>query len=116
MRGLMMLGLLILGGAACAEDDQQEEAAQESECADPKGFEGFIPTHVKDCDLRAEGVRCWYNDVCGVCDMGGVEVWYWRAGELCVWSFEVASLVPDDQARADCVEVGGELDQQTDTD
>jgi hypothetical protein len=48
--------------------------------------------------------------------MGGVEVWYWRAGDLCVWAFEAASLVPLEQARADCVEVGGELDHRTDTD
>jgi len=120
MRSLMVviLGAMILGGVACIEDDPQDDAEQEADGhgPDPTGFEGFIPTHVKSCDLRAEGALCLSNDVCGLCDMGGVEVWYWRAGELCVWAFEVASLVPIDQARADCVEVGGELDHRTDTD
>jgi hypothetical protein len=115
----LILGALVwlaLGGAACVEDDAQDAPEQEAERPDPTGFEGFIPTHVKSCDLRAEGALSLSNDVCGLCDMGGVEVWYWRAGDLCVWAFEAASLVPLEQARADCVEVGGELDHRTDTD
>ena len=102
-----LLGVMLATG--CVEDAPTQGGEAQQEGLDPTGFEGSIPLNLKTCDLRAEGARCWSNGVCGVCDMGGVEAWYWRAGELCVWGLEVARLVPDDQARAECDQVGGEL-------
>ena len=114
-RSWVLLGVLVVM-TACVEDDVTQGEAGEIEGPDSTGYEGVIPTTLATCDLRAEGARCWSSDVCGVCDMGGAEAWYWRAGDLCVWSFDSARVGQDPAARAECEAAGGELLDDIETD
>jgi len=108
-----LLAVMSLACAACVQDDPR---GQDEEAAPPKGAL-VIEVLLSTCDLRHPGASCRSNDVCGVCDIGGVDVWFWREGGACSWVFTDAGATPDTDPQGwdVCQSHGGPMDHRTRT-
>jgi len=109
-------GVLFGALAACVEDQPREGTQPKPP---PRGSI-VIETVLTTCDLRHPGASCRSNDECGVCDVGGVDVWFWRdssASSGCLWVFTDAGVTPNTEPQGwdICQEYGGPMDHRTRT-
>lgn len=121
LRGCALKLLVVLGWMVSAWACTQDEPAQErQEDQTPRGAL-VIETLLTSCDLRAADAVCRSNDVCGVCKVGGFDVWYWRETGACRWVFTDAGQTPNTDPEGEaspwviCQDAGGPMDQRTDT-
>ena len=103
-----------LGFVACVEDQPQEGAGEDQP---PRGAL-VIETILTTCDLRHPGASCRSNAECGVCSVGGFDVWFWRdSSSECLWIFTDAGNTPNTEPRGwdVCEAFGGAMDHRTNT-
>ena len=116
MKGLwscfwMVVFAVVLG--ACTEDQPREDGQNVT----PRGAL-VIETILTTCDLRHPGAVCRSNAECGVCDLAGVDVWFWRdPSSACLWVFTDAGATPNTEPQGwdVCQSHGGPMDHRTRT-
>ena len=107
------LAAVLAYGAACTED-QPRDGSQD---VTPRGAL-VIETILTTCDLRHPGAVCRSNAECGVCDLAGVDVWFWRdPSSACLWVFTDAGTTPNTEPQGwdVCQSHGGPMDHRTRT-
>lgn len=116
MKGLWLwvwLGFFVVVAWACTEDQPREG----SQAKPPHAGVLMIETILTSCDLRHPSASCRSNDTCGVCDISGYPVWFWRApSSECLWVFTDAGVTPNtDPLGWDVCEDYGPMDHRTST-
>jgi hypothetical protein len=105
-------GIGLATWAACVDDEPVMDAREDQE--PPKGAL-VVEVLLHTCDLRHAGARCRSNDVCGICDVGGFDVWYWRA-DKCTWALTNVGETPNTEAQSwDVCGAFGPMDRRTST-